>query len=114
MHELGIVFHMIDLLEDTAREHGLTRITRVAISLGEVSGVVTELFEDAWLWAAGKSELLCEAELEVYQIKAVTICNDCGKTYETVEYGRTCPYCQSSHTVLLNGNEMQIDEIAGD
>ena len=111
MHELGIVFHMVDLLEDTAREHNLTRIAKVTVDLGEVSGVLTEFFEDAWRWAADRSELLNGAELEIFQIDAVTVCNDCGKTYGTVEHGRICPHCQSPNTELLRGNEMEIREI---
>jgi len=41
----------------------------------------------------------------------VTICNACGKTYPTVEYGRTCPYCGSGETVLQQGNEFQIRDV---
>ena len=111
MHELGIVFHMVDLLEETAREHGLTRIAKVTVDLGEVSGVLTEFFEDAWVWASDRNDLLRGAELEIYQIDAVTVCNSCGKTYGTVEYGRVCPFCSSVDTVLLRGNEMEIREI---
>ena len=114
MHELGIVFHMVDLLEETAREYGLSRIAKVSVSLGEVSGVLTDYFEDAWLWAAAKSPVLSEAELEIYRIDAVTVCNDCGKTYSTVEHGRQCPHCGSFNTELLCGNEMLIDSIEGD
>ena len=88
MHELGVVFHMRDLLEDVAREQGLTRIGKVVVDLGEVSGVVTELFEDAWRWAADKTDLMRGAELEVHTIEAVTVCNDCGRTYPTVAHGR--------------------------
>lgn len=111
MHELGIVFHMVDLLEETAREHGLTHIAKVTVDLGEVSGVLTEFFEDAWIWASDRNDLLRGAELEIYQIDAVTVCNSCGKTYGTVEYGRVCPFCGSIDTVLLRGNEMEIREI---
>ena len=111
MHELGIVFHMVDLLEETGREHGLTKIAKVTVDLGEGSGVLTEFFEDAWQWASDKSDLLRGAELEIFQIDAVTVCNDCGKTYGTVAHGRICPYCQSPNTELLRGNEMEIREI---
>ena len=93
MHELGIVFHMVDLLEDVAREQNLTAIGKVVVELGEVSGVVTELFDDAWRWASNRSDVLRGAELEVVSIEAVTVCNDCGKTYGTIEHGITCPHC---------------------
>ena len=113
MHELGVVFHMVDLLEETAREHDLSRISKVTVNLGEVSGVVTEFFEDAWFWATQRSDLLKDAELEVFQIEAVSVCNDCGKTYETVPNGRICPHCGSSQTELLYGTELEIDSIEG-
>ena len=111
MHELGVVFHMVDLLEDIAREQDLSRVGKVVVELGEVSGVVTDLFVDAWAWASGKHELLQGAELEVHVIEAATICNACGCTYATVEYGRICPQCQSPNTELLQGNELNIREI---
>ena len=111
MHELGIVFHMRDLLVEVAQEQGLTRIGKVTVDLGEVSGVVTELFEDAWRWAADKVDVLEGAELCVNQIEAVTVCNDCEKTYPTVAHGRICPHCGSGHTELLRGREMEIREI---
>lgn len=111
MHELGVVFHMVDLLEDIGRERGLTRIAKVVVELGEVSGVVTDLFAEAWLWASDKRELLRGAELEIHEIEAATLCNACGCTYSTVRHGRICPRCQSPDTELLQGNEMNIREI---
>lgn len=111
MHELGIVFHMVDLLEEVAAEQQLTRISKVVVDLGEVSGVVTEFFDDAWQWASNRSDVLRGAELQVFQVPAVTVCNACGKTYGTVEHGRTCPHCGSGDTVLLRGREMEIREI---
>ena len=113
MHELGVVFHMIDLLEQTAREHDLSRIEKVTVSLGEVSGVMTDLFEDAWMWASQRSDLLRDAELEIYQIEALNVCNACGRTYKAVPHGRVCPHCGSPRTELLHGTELEIDSIEG-
>ena len=111
MHELGVVFHMRDMLEDVAHEQDLQHIAKVVVNLGEVSGVVTDLFDDAWQWAAGKSDLLCGCELVINTVPAVTVCNDCGKTYATVQHGRQCPHCASMRTELLSGDELQVKEI---
>ena len=108
MHELGIVFHTIDLVEKVGRENGLARVTKVTMRLGEVSGVVPELLADCWRWAAARSELLEGCELEIVPVEAVTVCNACGKTYPTLKHGRICPFCESEDTVLLAGNEMEI------
>ena len=71
MHELGIVFHIIRTVEDVARQNDVTRIRRVTLQLGEVSGVVESYLQDCWKWAAAKSELLPGAVLTVETIPAV-------------------------------------------
>lgn len=111
MHELGIVFYAIDMVEDLGRENGLKQVSRVTMSIGEVSGVVNDYLTDCWDWACNKSDLMRDCSLEIEQIDAVTVCNDCGRTYRTVEFGRTCPYCGSGNTVLLRGNEIEVKEI---
>ena len=111
MHELGIVFHIIRTVEDVARQNDVTRIRRVTLQLGEVSGVVESYLQDCWKWAAAKSELLPGAVLTVETIPAVTVCGNCGQQYPTVQFGLICPHCQSPRTHLLQGNEMLIKEI---
>ena len=78
---------------------------------GGGSGVWARLRQDCWKWAAAKSELLPGAVLTVETIPAVTVCEDCGQQYPTVQFGRTCPHCQSPRTHLLQGHEMLIKEI---
>ena len=58
-----------------------------------------------------KDDLLPGAVLTVETIPAVTQCQACGRQYETVRYGRTCPHCQSPDTYLVQGSEMMIKEI---
>ena len=113
MHELGIVFHIIRTVEDVAKQNDVTRIRRVTLQLGEVSGVVESYLQDCWKWAAAKTDLLPGAVLTVETIPAVTQCQACGRQYETVRYGRTCPHCQSPDTYLVQGSEMMIKEIEG-
>lgn len=111
MHELGIVYHIIDTLEEVGRENALTSIRSVTIELGEVSAVIPEYLTDCWNWAVKKKELLKEAQMYVEMIPAVTLCRDCGKEYGTVEHGRICPFCGSEMTHLLVGNEINIKQI---
>ena len=111
MHELGIVFHVIRAVEDIGRQQQLTDVASVTLELGQVSGVVPHELESCWKWAAAKSELLPGAVLTVETIPAVTVCEDCGQQYPTVQFGRTCPHCQSPRTHLLQGHEMLIKEI---
>ncbi len=111
MHELGIVFNIIDTVEDIAKEQNLTEVSSVTLQVGEVSTVIPHYLEDCWKWAVKKTEILKECKLIHEPIEAITFCEDCGKTYRTVDFGKTCPHCGSEHTYLVVGNEVQIKEI---
>jgi hydrogenase nickel incorporation protein HypA/HybF len=111
MHELGIIFHIIKSIEEVGEENNLTAVQSVTLEVGEVSTVIPDYLKDCWRWAADKTELLKGAELKVEIIDAVTICEDCGKTYPTVEFAKICPYCKSENTYLLTGNEVNIKQI---
>lgn len=49
--------------------------------------------------------------MKVEKLDAVTYCENCGKTYETLKYAKICPYCKSEDTYLVQGNEYMIKEI---
>ena len=111
MHELGIAFYIIDMVEDLGRQNDLTSVARVKLRLGEVSGVIPSYLQDVWRWAADRTDLMRTSKLEIESVPAITRCLDCNRTYATVEYGRTCPYCASEKTELIQGQELELDEI---
>ena len=111
MHELGVVFHCIKEVNEIAAENNVARVNSVAIQLGEVSTVIPELFEDCWNWAVRKETVLKDAKVHIERVDAVTFCEDCRREYPTVQYGKTCPYCGSGNTYLVQGNEFMIKEI---
>lgn len=111
MHELGIVFNIMDSLESVAKQHDLTAIRSVTVEVGEVSTVIPDYLTDCWNWARKKKELLQSCEMEVETIRAVTHCDGCGEDYPTVAHGRICPHCGSEKTWLITGNEINIKEI---
>ena len=112
MHELGVVFHVIDMVEDLCNEKSLTEVKSVTLELGEVSTVIESYLQDVWKWAVKKkSEHMKNAVLLVETIPAITYCEDCGERYSTVEHGKKCPNCESNRTFLIQGNEFNIKEI---
>ena len=109
MHELGVVFHIADLVGNVAKENKAEKIKKVVMQIGEVSTVVNDQLIDCWNWNANRTDLLRGCTLEIEP--AVTYCEDCHKEYPTVKYGKICPYCDSEHTYLVRGNEVLIKEI---
>ena len=111
MHEMGIVLHLAKTLEKEANEKDIVKIKKVVLQVGEVSGIMTDLFSDCWDYFKVKHPILCDSNLIIESIPAITHCNSCSKDYETIEYGRQCPYCGSYETWLIKGNECIIKEI---
>lgn len=112
MHELGVVFHVIKKVEEVAAENNITEINSVTLQIGEVSTVIEQYLRKCWKWATEKkSELLIGTELIVEVIPAVSYCEGCHQTFETVKHGKICPNCQSPNTYLLQGKEFMIKEI---
>jgi hydrogenase nickel incorporation protein HypA/HybF len=111
MHELGVVFYVIRDVKKAAEENQVEKVNAVTLEIGQVSGVVHDYLIDCWNWAAAREPILAGAELRIEEIPAVTYCEDCGREYGTVEYGKICPCCQSEHTYLLRGREFNIKEI---
>ena len=111
MHELGIVFSIMDSLEEVARENDVGSIHSVTLQVGEVSAVIPYYLTDCWDWAKKKREILAGCEMKVEVLPAVSYCVDCGKDYPTVEYGKSCPQCGSANTYLKMGNEINIKEV---
>lgn len=111
MHELGVTFYVIKDVKKVALENNINKVNQVTLEIGEVSGVIHEQLIDCWNWAVKKEPVLEGASLKIETIKAVTYCESCKGEYETVIYGKTCPYCNSANTYLKTGNEFMIKDI---
>lgn len=112
MHELGIIVHISKTLDEVAKENQVSRIESVTLEIGEVSGIVNDYLTECWEYYRKKNPMIADSTMIIEQIPAVTFCEDCKKTYETVKYGKTCPYCASGNTYLVQGDECNIKEIS--
>ena len=111
MHELGVVFHVIDEIEELAEKNDVNRVNSVTLQIGTVTGIVPSYLEDCWNWAVTKHENMTDCKLIIEKIEAITHCDSCNSDYNTIIYGKTCPNCQSDNTYLLQGNEFMIKEM---
>ncbi|MCR5716172.1 MAG: hydrogenase maturation nickel metallochaperone HypA [Lachnospiraceae bacterium] len=111
MHELGVVFHVIDNVKEVTKEQGINHVEAVTLQLGTVSSVIPAYLQDCWKWAVGREALMKDCALIIEPIEAITFCEDCKEEYDTIRYGKVCPHCGSEHTYLLQGNEFIIKDI---
>lgn len=111
MHELGIVFSVMDKVEKVAKENNIKEVSKVTLEIGEVSTIVPSYFLDLWKWAIKKSEIMKNCEANIIIIEGISYCTECKNTFKTTEFAKVCPYCKSDKTYLVTGSEVNIKDI---
>ncbi len=108
MHEYSIVQSLIELAEQQARDHGASRIDRLEVAIGELSGVETELLARAY--ETFRDRTLCsQADLVIHPVPARWRCPRCGRSPERGA-ALTCPDCDVPFR-LETGEEIILERI---
>lgn len=105
MHELSICLALLEQVQQLAKEHGASRVDRIQLRIGPLSGVEPALLEHAYpLVAAGT--IAAQAELVIEGIPVRVHCQDCGQDSEASPSRLLCGVCGGYHTRLIQGSEM--------
>lgn len=112
MHELGILSSMLSTLDDIMVEEKLTKIEKIVLQVGEISGVVPSFIEECYPAAVYKTKYE-DMKLEMEIIPGIVRCNACGEEFNAYQYDLKCPKCGSQNLTPLSGREFIIKEIVG-
>jgi hydrogenase nickel incorporation protein HypA/HybF len=105
MHEYSIVQSLIDSCEDQAKQNNASKVTKVVVKIGVMSGVEPHLLEVAF--ETFKEGTVCEGCEFVMSIQKVKVlCNSCQKESELEKLEYLCPSCKSEDLKIIDGEEM--------
>ena len=108
MHEYSIVQALLERVDHEAKAHGASRVHRVRVAIGELSGVEVELLRTAY--DAIRYRTRCEqAPLDVRSVPARWECGRCGATIARGGPLR-CRECNVPAR-LVSGDEIILDQI---
>lgn len=105
MHELSLCQSLIDQAESIARQHGATRVERILLQVGPLSGVEPTLLQHAFPLAAAGT-LAAGATLDIAPAPVRVACNDCGAESDASPNRLLCGTCASFRTRLICGDEL--------
>ena len=110
MHELSICEGIRGVLEDQARAHRLSRITRVRLEIGRLAGIERDalLFAFEVVMRGSPAE---GAEVVVIDLPGRALCYDCMKTVEIDHRLDPCPTCGGGRLLPQGGDEMRIKDL---
>ena len=107
MHEYSIVQSLLDSCDENARANDATKVLKVVIKIGVMSGVEPSLLQTAF--DTFKEKTICEeAEFVINMQDIVVKCRSClvESTLTKLEY--ICPECESSDLEILDGENMYL------
>lgn len=108
MHEYSIASSLLRMVEDHARKHETTRVLRIEVRIGELSGVEVPLLATAW--SLVRERRVCDGvDLSIQRVPARWECVGCGD--EIARGGwLACDRC-GGRAQLSAGDELVLDRI---
>lgn len=105
MHEYSIVQSLLDSCEESARQNSATKVTKVVVKIGVMSGVEPDLLKTAF--DTFKEHTMCDTAEFVLNIQPVLIrCKSCDNESTLEKHEYNCPKCESIDIEILDGEEM--------
>lgn len=110
MHELGLLTSVVVAVENAAAQADsqVTRVEKVALEVGTMSGAIPEALYGSWP-IARQDSICAEAQLEVTSIPASVYCPRCARDVPIDEFfALACPECGMPTGNLTHGREFKI------
>lgn len=110
MHEVGIMEGALDMARQFMEKNGGTRLMRVHMTIGSLSGVVPEALQSAFL-ALKDAYAARDAALDVTWVEALCHCDACRADFFFTEHGYICPGCGDPALAILRGRELELTRV---
>ena len=110
MHELSVVEAIVSMVLERAKEVNASRVLRVDLVVGELSGVLNEAVE-LYFALLTKDTIAAKAELFFMRPPTQVRCRNCNTVYSPVNRKITCPNCREQKIEIISGRELYIDNL---
>ena len=110
MHEYSITESLLSLALEQANKANASKITRINLLLGEMSGVVSECVQFYFDFLS-KNTIAKGAELS-FETKPTRVrCQKCEAVYAPRDQDWSCPACHETGIEIISGRECYMESI---
>jgi hydrogenase nickel incorporation protein HypA/HybF len=110
MHEVGIMRTALRMAIAEAERAGATRIHRLRLRVGALSGVVPEALEMAFL-ATSPGTPAEGAEFVFESVPVTCQCEICGHEFQPQDIIYCCPICDAISSHVQQGREIELSSL---
>lgn len=107
MHEAGLAATALDRAAELARERGATRIHRLTLRVGDLSGVAPEALRFA-LEALSPGTAAEGAAFEIEVVPVGCHCPRCDRPFRPTDVVYACPDCGAASGDVRQGHELEL------
>ena len=107
MHELAICQGLMSQVSNVAASHGASRVERVIVRVGALSGVEAPLLQRAFE-VARAGTAASEAKLEIQEEPVEVRCRECGAQGGVPANRLLCPECGDWRVRVTRGEELTL------
>lgn len=110
MHEMAIAQSILDIVLQTAADHGATRVSTIKLLIGEMTQIVPQSLEFGFSTLAAGT-IAQHASLQIKILPAQGKCTQCGCQFYIQCFKFRCPECHSDSIGVLSGRELLVDAL---
>ncbi len=107
MHELSLVMHLLEVVEEQARQESFQRVSALDVEVGELAAVELEAFRHCFE-VASTGTVAEGAALHLVCAPGSACCRACAARFHLPELGRPCPRCGSTRLEIVSGRELRL------
>jgi len=107
MHEASLAGGVLQLVEDTARREGFSRLLALRLEAGQLAGVDVRALRFA-LESLAPGTLLDGAQIEIDEPPGQAWCLPCGQSVAIARRGDACPVCGGYQLQPTGGMELRV------
>lgn len=112
MHEVGILYSAAEIAVKYADDYQMDNIHTLSLELGELAGVLPEVFTQYFDYVKQQFPKLEKAELALKFVPGEAVCNDCECMYNVMQNKGLCPVCSSANKTVISGRDVKLISIA--
>ena len=113
MHEYSITQSMLSLALEKANEAKASKITKINVVLGELSGVVDDCVQ-FYFELLSKDTIAAEATLSFDRPSTKLRCRQCDTIFSPDNPNWACPDCREQRIEIVSGRECSVASIEVD
>ena len=110
MHEMSLAESVLQVIEDSARANGFTRVKTVWLEIGALAGVEAEAMRFCFDMVV-KDSIADGTRLEIIETAGQGWCMACAKTVPIAQRYDPCPDCGGYQVQPTGGLELKVREL---